>query len=403
MIDPIRFRRLLTTLIKLLVLFELISAVAYGVSGKGWERLSVDLIVAGVLYLAWDQIKNGLGQRKEFYRKRMEDSPQQIGLKDAFIFSLLASDEIYQGIPEDRRRLVVLSYTLITLGLVAAYFKVGTGFMPLAISGALVFAAVNLVVWIVSLERGVRESLHTELKLAQDVQMSLMPRQEPCLQCFDIAGLSNPAREVGGDFYDYSYLSQAGELFGIAVFDVSGKGLQAAMSAVFTSGAYSSETRLSSSPAEILTRLNRSVFKHSKRGHFIAFVMAAINQNTGDVVFANAGQTRPLLRSGGTIQTLDSPGVHFPLGMQEETNYEERCINMKSGDMLVLLTDGFTDAMNSQREQFGSERIERMLLDSSLANATAQQVIDALRKGVLAFAADTPQHDDMTIVVVRRV
>ncbi len=202
MIDPIKFRRLLVKLLKLLAVLELFAALSQGSSGGGWERFAVDLIVAGVLYLMWEQIMTGLTARKELFRKRLESSPHQVNLRDAFIFSLLASDEIFQGIPEDRRRLVVVSYTLITLGLIAGFIKIGPGLMPLVVAGALVFAAVNLMVWIVSQEREARETLHTELKLAHDVQMSLMPREEPALACYDIAGMSSPAREVGGDFYD---------------------------------------------------------------------------------------------------------------------------------------------------------------------------------------------------------
>jgi serine phosphatase RsbU (regulator of sigma subunit) len=362
----------------------------------------MDLIIAGVLYLTWEKIMAGLEVRKEAFRKRLEDAPQQIGLRDAFIFSLLASDEIFQGIPEDRRRLVVVSYTLISLGLVAIYAKVGPGFMPLVVGAALVFAAVNLMVWIVSQERGEREHLHAELKLAHDVQMSLMPREQPSIEGYDIAGMSSPAREVGGDFYDYSCLGQSADVLGLAVLDVSGKGIQAAMSAVFASGAYSSEARLSAAPAEILTRLNRSVFHHSKRGHFIAFLLGALEPARGRLVFANAGQSRPILSSGGTLQTLDSVGVHFPLGMREETVYEQRELYLQPGDTLVMLTDGFTDAMNRAKEQYGVERIERLLLDPILAALPAREMIDRILVDVRAFAGDAPQHDDMTMVVVKR-
>jgi serine phosphatase RsbU (regulator of sigma subunit) len=402
MIDPVRFRRLLIKLLKILVIVELATALLHGMRGDGWERFSMDLIIAGVLYLTWERIMTGLAARKEAFRKRLEVSPQQVGLRDAFVFSLLASDEIFKGIPEDRRRLVVVSYTLITLGLVAAFSNIGPGLMPLVVSGALVFAAVNLMVWIFSQEREERESLATELELARDVQMSLMPREQPAIEGYDIAGMSSPAQEVGGDFYDYSCLGQSGELLGLAVLDVSGKGIEAAMSAVFASGAYSSEARLSANPAEILTRLNRSVFHHSKRGHFIAFLLGGLDPAAGRLTFSNAGQSRPILRSNGTLQTLDSAGVPFPLGMREDTLYEQREVLLKPGDALVMLTDGFTDAMNLEEEQYGVERIERLLLDPALADVPARQMIDLIRNDVRLFTGDAPQHDDMTMVVVKR-
>jgi sigma-B regulation protein RsbU (phosphoserine phosphatase) len=275
--------------------------------------------------------------------------------------------------------------------------------MPLVVAGALVLAAVNLVTWVVSLEREERETLKTELKLAHDVQMSLMPKGHPQVQGLDIAGMSVPAREVGGDFFDYSCLGGNDTKLGIPVFDVSGKGMQAAMSAVFTSGAFASEAKQSSSPAEILTRLNRSVCSHSRRGHFVAFLLVAVDQQTRSLTFANAGQTRPVLRSGGTVQSLDSVGVHFPLGMKEDSLYEERTVQLQPGDVLFLLTDGFTDAMNSQDEMFGTERIERMLTDPRLDGLSAQQMMDSIADEVRTHVGSAPQHDDMTMVVVKVV
>jgi serine phosphatase RsbU (regulator of sigma subunit) len=401
MVDPVRYRKTLITVLKILVVFELISAMSEGFSAHNWTRFGFDLIVAGILYIMWERIRLELKTQKEQIRKKMERPAQDIRLLDAMMFSLLWSDQIFKGIPEDRRRLVVTSYTLITLGLIAAFVKVGTGLMPLVVAGALVLAAVNLVTWVVSQEREERETLKTELKLAHDVQMSLMPKGHPEVQGLDIAGMSIPAREVGGDFFDYSCLGDDHCNFGIPVFDVSGKGMQAAMSAVFISGAFASEAKQSKSPAEILTRLNRSVCSHSRRGHFVAFLLAAIDQETRCLTFANAGQTRPILRSGGTVQSLDSVGVHFALGMKEDSLYEERSVPLQAGDTLFLLTDGFTDAMNSRQEMFGTERIERLLGDPKLDTLSAQQMMEHIMADVRAHVSGAPQHDDMTMVVVK--
>ena len=403
MVDPIRYRKTLVTLLKLLIVFELISALFEGIQAGNWARFGVDLIVAGILYVMWERIRLLLRTQKEEIRKKMERPAQDIRLLDAMLFSLLWSDQIFKGIPEDRRRLVVTSYTLITLGLVAAFVKVGTGLMPLVVAGALVLAAVNLVTWVVSVEREERETLKTELKLAHDVQMSLMPTGHPQVQGLDVAGMSVPAREVGGDFFDYSCLGGAETKLGIPVFDVSGKGMQAAMSAVFTSGAFASEAKQSSSPADILTRLNRAVCSHSRRGHFVAFLLTAIDQQTRCLTFANAGQTRPILKSNGTVQSLDSVGVHFPLGMKEDSLYEERTVQLQPGDALFLLTDGFTDAMNSQQEMFGTERIEDLLRNSALDGLPAQKMMEFIAAEVRAHVGNAPQHDDMTMVVVKVV
>jgi len=401
MIDPVRFRRLLVQLLKVLIIVELVGALIQGASGGDWSRFGVDLIIAGILYIAGEQITTLLRERRDATRKKMEQAGENISLWDALIFSLLSSDQIYAGIPLDRRRLVVISYTLIALGLIAAFVRIGGGLMPLVVAGALVLGAVNLITWLISLERGERETLQTELRLAQDVQMSLMPRENPTVQGFDIAGMSVPAKEVGGDLYDFLYLGDGEPRLGISVVDVSGKGMQAAMAAVFTSGAYASEAKESRSPAEILSRLNRSVYHHSRRGHFVSFLLAALDPESRTISFANAGQTKPLLRTATGVRWIDAEGVHFPLGTQPETPYQESTFRLSQGDVLCLLTDGFTEAMNESHETFGTERIEEVMKRPDLSHITAAELLSVLADEIRRHAGDAPQHDDMTMVVVK--
>ncbi|MEK9138143.1 MAG: hypothetical protein AAB393_13540, partial [Bacteroidota bacterium] len=131
LMDPIRFKRFLITLLKVLIVIELASAFFTGLEGSGWGQFGFDLVVAGVLYLTWDKITTLIREKKEEYARRMKESMHTIPLWDALAFSLLWSDEIYQDVPVDRRRLVVISFTLIALGLVAAFLKLGGGLMPL--------------------------------------------------------------------------------------------------------------------------------------------------------------------------------------------------------------------------------------------------------------------------------
>jgi serine phosphatase RsbU (regulator of sigma subunit) len=400
-VTPVRFKKILILLLKILILVELFSALGEGFGGHGWGRFGVDLIVAGVLYLTWERFATGLEEKRELYRLKMEKSPDAIRLFEALMFSLLWTDKIYENIPKDRLRLIVIAYTLITVGVVAAFVRVGTGLMPLVVSGALVLGAVNLVTWIVSLEREAQESLQTELRLAHDVQMALMPKVDPRIAGFDIAGLSIPAATVGGDLFDYSNLGEDGSRLGIAICDVSGKGMHAAMSAVFTSGAFASEAGRSSSPACILSRLNTAIYHHSRKGQFVAFLLGAIDREQSTLTFANAGQTKPLLLSGGKFTWVDLDGVRFPLGMQESSSYAERTVPLRKGDIVFMLTDGFTEAMDSRQEVFGPERIESALQILDTGTLSARQIIDHLTSSVRQYAAETPQHDDMTIVVVK--
>ena len=401
LMDPVRFKRFLVTIIKILIVIELLSAFSAGVKGGGWGQFGFDLIVAGILYLTWDKISALVRNKKQESARKMKELGHNIRLWDAFAFSLLWSDEIYQDIPADRRRLVVVSFTLIALGLVAAFLNIGSGLMPLVWPGTLVLAAVNLLAWVVSSERGEKEVLQTELKLAHDVQISLMPKSCPPVDGFDIAGQSIAAKEVGGDHFDYCLFDPEKKTFGISIFDVSGKGLHAAMSAVFTSGSFISETKHSGSPAEVLTRLNGSVYHHSQRGHFVAFLFMVLDLEKKMATFSNAGQMKPLLRTSDDVLWLDSIGVTFPLGMTESTAYQDRTVALHTGDVLILLTDGLTEAMNASMEMFGNERLAEFIKRLAVNNLSAQQIADAINKDIHTFVGIAPQHDDMTMVVVK--
>lgn len=400
-IDHTRLKRIIVTIIKVLIGLELLGAVIQGASNSDWSRLGWDLLVAGVLYVMWDKIARVAVAKKEVYRRKMETAGERIRLWDALVFSLLWTDEIYADIPADRRHLVTTAYTLITLGLVAAFSKIGEGFMPLIVAAALVLAAVNLLGWVVSRERGEKETLQTELRLAREVQLSLMPEHPPVLEGLDIAGLSLPAREVGGDHFDYVPLGTNGRYLGVTVFDVSGKGMQAAMSAVFTSGAFVSEARRSVSPAEILTRLNSSVYRYSARGHFVAFLCAVIDREQKSLTFANAGQTKPILWRKGGGSLLDANGVTFALGMTGDAVYADRTVQLEAGDVLLLLSDGITEAMNPSEEMLGGERLTAMIQERAPESGSAGKLVASLVDGIQRYAAGAPQHDDMTIVAVK--
>lgn len=402
-INPVKFKKFLIVVIKLLIVFEFLGAIAEGTNTQNWSRLGIDCLIAGIVYLMWDRIKRTIAEKKEVYRRKVEASTETTKLLDALIFSLLWSDEIYQDIPLDMRRLVVISYTLIAISIGAIFFGIGQGLVGLILCGSLILGAVNLLAWVMSRERGEKESLKTELKLAHDVQVGLMPKEHPKVEGFDIAGLSIPAREVGGDHYDYSCLNGDSEQFCVSVFDVSGKGMQAAMSAVFTSGAFASEVKQSNSAAEILTNINKAVYTHSKRGHFVAFLLAMIDVKGRAVTFSNAGQMKPLYKSSGSVEWLDSAGVNFPLGMLSDTQYEEKTVPLNSGDLLLLMTDGFTEAMNAAGEQFGTERLERTVQNMDTAGLTPQQILDHITAAIERHTGPVAQHDDMTMVVVKVV
>jgi sigma-B regulation protein RsbU (phosphoserine phosphatase) len=273
--------------------------------------------------------------------------------------------------------------------------------MPVVVAGALVLGGVNLLAWVASLERGEKELFRAELGIARDMQLALMPKSDPQVEGLDIAGMCVPAREVGGDLYEYVQLGESDGTFSVAVMDVSGKGMEAAMEAVFTIGAFTAEAKRSVSTAEILTRLNRTVVRRSRKGQFVAFLLLAVEPVTRTIRFCNAGQSKPFLRSGGTVRWIEGEGVHFPLGMQENTIYIERQLTVSSGDVLFLCTDGITDAMDAQRQLFGAERLEALVAGLDLRSLRATEILSHVTAAVGEFTGPAAQHDDMTMVVIR--
>jgi sigma-B regulation protein RsbU (phosphoserine phosphatase) len=177
--------------------------------------------------------------------------------------------------------------------------------------------------------------------------------------------------------------------------------MQAAMSAVFTSGAFAVEERNHASPAETLTRLNKAVYANTRRGHFVTYLLATLDIKAKSLRFANAGQTKPLLISGGAAEWLHGSGINFPLGMVDSAQYQDQTVGLKSGDALVLMTDGFTEAMDRSDQQFGEERMVEIARSADLSKSSAFEIIGRFKRGVRNHMNGATQHDDMTMVVVK--
>jgi sigma-B regulation protein RsbU (phosphoserine phosphatase) len=177
--------------------------------------------------------------------------------------------------------------------------------------------------------------------------------------------------------------------------------MQAAMSAVFISGACSMEQGGISSPAAVLSKLNRVVYANSRRGHFVAFLLVSLDVARKSIRFSNAGQSKPLLVSNGEARWLDGEGVNFPLGMLPDSYYKDHEVQLKEGDTLLLLTDGITEAMNANKEMFGQERIEQFVQNPEIYQFSSSQLIERFTERVRDHIGGAMQHDDMTLVVLR--
>ncbi|MCK9408034.1 MAG: PP2C family protein-serine/threonine phosphatase [Bacteriovoracaceae bacterium] len=242
--------------------------------------------------------------------------------------------------------------------------------------------------------------LMNELNIARDTQIALMPKDDPIVQGFDIAGISNPASEVGGDYYDYVWLDEQKTQFGIAIADVSGKAMKAAMTAVMTSGMIYREIGNNSNPKTILQNINRPMYLKTSKQMFTALSFAVFDTKAKILTFSNAGQMQPIMRHENEVKYLKVTGNRLPLGVMEDIRYDELKEQLRVNDILIFYTDGIPEAMNEKKELFGFGRLEEFAQNLP-ASFTAKEVINSLFEEVKKHTATAQQHDDITVVVVK--
>jgi sigma-B regulation protein RsbU (phosphoserine phosphatase) len=246
-----------------------------------------------------------------------------------------------------------------------------------------------------------RERMAKELEIARNVQMSLLPKANPIVAGYDIAGVCIPALEVGGDYYDFVRLGE--NSIGIAVGDVSGKGVPAAIYMTLTKGILQSHAEDNVSPKRVLSKVNSLMYRTIERNSFVSMFYAILDVKGRTIRFARAGQCPVIL----TQQAAGTAGFLTPRGMalglergdifDEVLEEEERAL--QPGEVLVFYTDGFTEARNEAGEEFGESRLVEAVARHRELGASA--MADALCREVQSFAAGRPQHDDMTMVVVK--
>ena len=241
------------------------------------------------------------------------------------------------------------------------------------------------------------QRIRAELSEAQNIQMGLLPTESPDIKGFDIAGMSVPATQVGGDFYDY--LTVADGHTGIAVADAAGKGLRGAMTAVLTNGMLYEVSRFESEAAVILSDLNTGLAPRMYGPSFIAINLAVLDEAEKRVDYANGGQPYPILKQGTNIIEIESGDL--PLGSMKRVEYESTAFDLNEGDFLILHTDGLIEALNTEGEMYGTERLMASVSripDSFTAEETVQHLVDDAH----AFVGEAEQYDDLTIVVIKR-
>jgi serine phosphatase RsbU (regulator of sigma subunit) len=243
-----------------------------------------------------------------------------------------------------------------------------------------------------------KERMEEELAIARELQMSMLPSTCPEIERFEIAAYSMPAREVGGDFYDFIDMGDGS--LGLVIGDVTGKSVSGALVMAASRGIFRMLSEQQLSVSEIMIRANRRTKKDGKSGMFVALLFAAIDAKECVVTLSSAGQTQPIHFSAetGTASLVETQGDNFPLGILEDVDYEETRLQLTSGDRIVFYTDGIVEAMNPQQEIYGFERLLATVEGASLI--TADALLKKIMDDVNMFVNGAAQHDDLTVIIV---
>lgn len=248
-----------------------------------------------------------------------------------------------------------------------------------------------------------RERLRKEMEIAAKVQLSLLPKEDPKIPGYEIASISIPAIEAGGDYFDFVKLS--GNKIGIAIGDVSGKGVGAAIYMTLTKGILQAHAEEDTSPKNVLGKVNRLLYKTIEKNSFVSMFYAILDINNHNILYSRAGHNPAILCSEqkGDTKLLFSKGM--ALGLEEgsiftSTLYEEE-ININNGDVFVLYTDGFTEAMNEKQELYSEEKLVELIKNNR--NLSPRDMLNLVLKDVKKFVDNYPQHDDMTMLILKRI
>ncbi len=240
-------------------------------------------------------------------------------------------------------------------------------------------------------------SLQNELAIARKIQQSILPREFPANPRYAVFGSMEPARNVGGDFFDVIRLPEG--RIGLAIADVSDKGVPAALFMMSSRTLLKGAALGHAHPGRVLAEVNRLLHEHNETAMFVTLFYAVFDPQQGRLTYANGGHSPPIVvHADGTSSLLPLTGG-IALGIMPEFAYDNHAVTLAPGDSVVLYTDGVTDALNDRQEEFGLARLRT--LATAQAGQNPQTVTRDILQGVAAHVGEAPHYDDITCLTFR--
>ncbi|MEA3207553.1 MAG: phosphoserine phosphatase RsbU/P [Chthoniobacter sp.] len=268
-----------------------------------------------------------------------------------------------------------------------------------AIAEQSAFALYNAIIFSEAAEK---KRLDQDLQIAHEIQRILLPSSAPDLDGFQISGINIPAQQVSGDYYDYINIDE--EHIGVAIADVSGKGVPASLIMAMCRSVLRSHAPREPSPAAALRQVNAQLFPDIKEDMFISMAYAILDKNTATITLCRAGHDAPLLYKARdrTVSRINPPGMALGIDSGGVFNRVtgDFSLSLEPDDCLVLYTDGVTEALDSKGNEFGMANVIQSIQAS--ASEGAAGIITRLTDDLRAFVGTYPQHDDITLIVIRK-
>ncbi len=243
------------------------------------------------------------------------------------------------------------------------------------------------------------ERIKKELQIAQQIQQSLLPKKCPKIPSFSIGTFYRAAKEIGGDYYDFFWITP--KKLGIVIADVSGKGIPGSLGMALTRSIFRSQITENSQPKEVLIKTNVLVCRDIKKGLFVTMLFAILDIKNRTLQYASAGHNPLLFIHQNKAYWTKSTGI--ALGIADETLFnqhlQQETLSLNKDDLLIFYTDGITEAMNKKQEEFGETRLEKAALNCKSDNA--ETIIAKIKKEIEIFTAGAEQNDDITMISMK--